>query len=182
MTRRADAAAALLGAVVALTLAACTAAPPADEPAAAVSVERSVVTETTSADDAVAAAADAPMTVEEAGEHYLVLVEPTNTLLDEFDAAIAVSDMAGLRDVSGELAEGYAEFVDGLRAAAWPAEVAPAVEALALELEAEVPAWQAIADAESDQDTADRLAELPVPGTAAQLIRTALGLDGAPTG
>ncbi|WP_199421812.1 hypothetical protein [Actinotalea solisilvae] len=182
MTRRAVAAAPLLGAVVALALAACTPAPAADESASTVAVERSVVAETTSDEDATTQAADVPMTVEEAGEYYLVLVEPTNTLLDEFDAAIAVSDMPGLRDVSGELAQGYEEFVEGLRTAVWPAEVAPAVEALALELEAEVPAWQAIADAGTDQDTADRLAELPVPGTAAQLIRTALGLDGAPVG
>ncbi len=134
------------------------------------------------AEEAVAEVGDEPLSLEEAGDLYLALVEPTNTMLDEFDSAIAVSDMPRLRAVSGDLADGYGDLVEGLEGAAWPVEVQEGVTALVLEVQAEIPAWQAIADAETDEETADRLAELPPVGTAAQVVREVLELDGAQAG
>lgn len=141
-----------------------------------------VVAATERAEAAVAEVGDGPLSVEEAGELYLALVEPTNTMLDEFDSAIAVSDMDRLRAVSGDLADGYEELADGLEAAQWPEPVQGAVSALVLEVETEAPAWRAVADAETDAETADRLAEVPPVGRAAQVVRRLLGLDGAQAG
>lgn len=175
--------AALLGAALTLALAACSSGLPlAEVPAVPAAESRVALAADRRAAERAVESADGPLSVTEAGEYYLTLVAPTNTLLDDFDTAVATSDLTRLRDVAAELAEGYQLFADGLTSAEWPASAAVAAEALALELEAEVPAWQAVADAGTDQETAERLAELPPPGTAAQLLRSALDLDGVPEG
>ncbi|MBX9246099.1 hypothetical protein ICW40_14955 [Actinotalea ferrariae] len=181
MSRRSlvPAAAVVLGGVLGLALTACavsTGAAPVDvTPAPLVEV-------TQRAEEAVEETRGTVLSLEAAGDLYLALVEPTNVMLDGFDTAVATSDMAALREVSGDLAQGYGELATALEEAAWPVEAEAGVAALVLELEGEIPAWEAIAEAEGDDETATRLAELPPTGPAAAEIRSVLGLDVVPAG
>lgn len=117
------------------------------------------------------------LTVEEAGERYLEIIEPGNELLNEYNQAVRSDDDAAVREAAGKLATSFETMVEELDEEEWPEEVAEPIDELEDELEKEIPAWQAVADAEDAEATDAAIAELPPVGPASEKIRSALGLD-----
>lgn len=97
--------------------------------------------------DAPSAASAAPsptdLTPEEAGERYLEMVRPYNTVLEQLETAInegrPLDEQAGL---AAATAGALRAEIEGLRATTWPADVQPHAVALADAAEQAVPLWE----------------------------------------
>lgn len=108
---------------------------------------------------------------------YDELASASNAAIDRWNAAADVVDLAGIRQVSGELAALLTEFAADVRSLHWPADVRAHADALVAGLALEVAWYRAVAACTDDEAT---VAALEAPWSddaveAAALLREALG-------
>jgi hypothetical protein len=116
----------------------------------------------------------------EAAQRYLAAVRPYNEALEDFEDAVNTGQPLGTQqELAARTAEALAQEIADLRTVAWPADVAPHIEALVAESERALPHWQQAAEAASVEDLLTAVHEaVEFSGTGeAAAVREILDLD-----
>ncbi|WP_188037479.1 hypothetical protein [Actinotalea sp. JY-7885] len=162
--------------VVALAAGCTVGGPGPDKPSAPAPVSSPLGTPETSREPA-----GSEVSTEEAAATYEEIVEPWNSNIREWNAALAKNDLEQLRELAAENATLMQDMADGLLAAEWPADVQPLIDQMVGYCEVEADLWAQAGEATSEEELWAPIDQLPVHNTG-ELIRKQLGLDAAVAG
>lgn len=137
-------------------------------------------TPTTAATGAPAPATPSALSRTEAAQRYLAAVRPYNEALEDLEDAVnSGQPLATQQELAARTAEALAQETADLRAAAWPADVAPHIGTLVGESEQALPHWQRAAAAGSVEELVAAVNDATAFGgtDAAAAVRELLALD-----
>lgn len=121
-----------------------------------------------------------PLTKSEAKAEYRRIVEPVNNTVSDVEWLADSTDLSEYQSACADSEAAMGTFADELEFAAWPADVKTEISALVDDVESDKANWKECADATSVADANAAMDKLNQDQTAANNVRTALGLDAAP--
>lgn len=99
----------------------------------------------------------AAMSYDEAYDYLETLIQPSEALLGQFDAADGAEDWASLRSLGAQLADSLRTLQRGLEAGSWPPETQAVVDRFVVGLEDEISWYSYVSISATDQETSDAL-------------------------
>lgn len=121
------------------------------------------------------------LTKSEAKAEYRRMVEPVNETVTDVDWLSDSSDLSDYTSACSDSESVMGVLADELEFAAWPSDIDTEIAALVKDVKSDEAIWKECADATSVADANAAMDKLNQDQTAANDVRSALGLDAAPT-